>query len=105
MLKKFRTLSMILTKLVVNEGCYIYEDNIRQLLLIGEKYSEISHRTFKVVGQYPIALSTLGPVSREKSVVVIQTCDQNTHLTVITAPHKYIVFMVTCIIFLSRFLY
>lgn len=48
---------------MINEGYYVHEDVVKSLLIIQERYSELSQRTFKVVGHYPIAPSTLGPVS------------------------------------------
>lgn len=59
-----RALVATINKLLVNEGNYINSRTIKALMIEAKQYERDGDRAFKVIGQYPITPSTLGPVSR-----------------------------------------
>lgn len=54
---------LILYRLIVNEGSYIETKILQSLLLEISQYEDVSDRSFKIIGQYPITPTKVGEVS------------------------------------------
>lgn len=54
---------MTMLKLMLNKGSYIEEQLIKKLIGELSMFEKGTDRAFTFIGQYPITISTLGPVS------------------------------------------